>query len=110
VGALIGIGRECVSNEWATMTEQEQAAARQERLNEPGSEPPCPFCQKAKSKAKRLHPVQPVRSELAGGGGLEPKPEGRAVGEVLSRCPVDPKHLFFRNGAEFWCSGCKRAY
>jgi ribosomal protein L37AE/L43A len=26
--------------------EQQQEAARQERLNEPGTEPPCPFCKR----------------------------------------------------------------
>ena len=30
--------------EWATMTREEQDKERQERLNESGSEPPCPFC------------------------------------------------------------------
>jgi ribosomal protein L37AE/L43A len=29
-----------------TMTLKEQEEARQERLNEVGSEPPCPFCQR----------------------------------------------------------------
>lgn len=29
-----------------TMTEQDRAAARQMRLDEPGTEPPCPFCQR----------------------------------------------------------------
>lgn len=29
---------------WSAMTVSEQEAARQERLNEVGTEPPCPFC------------------------------------------------------------------
>jgi hypothetical protein len=28
------------------MTPEEQEAARQERLNEPGTEPPCPMCER----------------------------------------------------------------
>jgi ribosomal protein L37AE/L43A len=30
--------------------EQQQEAARQERLNEPGTEPPCPLCQRPRVK------------------------------------------------------------
>jgi hypothetical protein len=37
-----------------------------------------PVLPKAKSKAKRLHPVLPVRSELAGGGGHLQEPGNRA--------------------------------
>lgn len=32
--------------EWAMMTLEQQELARQERLDEPGTEPPCPFCQR----------------------------------------------------------------
>lgn len=38
-------------SEWAMMGEQEQMVARQERLAEVGSEPPCPFC--ARPRVKR---------------------------------------------------------
>jgi len=32
------------------LTEEQQEAARQERLNEPGTEAPCPFCQRPRVK------------------------------------------------------------
>jgi len=32
------------------LTFEEQEAARQERLNEPGTEPPCPLCQRPRVK------------------------------------------------------------
>lgn len=34
-----------------------------------------PVLQDAKSEAQRLHPVQPVRSELVGGNGIAPRSE-----------------------------------
>ena len=44
--------------EWAMMTLEQQEEARQERLNEPGTEPPCPMCGRprvARSDYLRCH-------------------------------------------------------
>lgn len=79
-------------------------------LERGGDHAAVPVLPKAKSAAKRLRAVQPVRGELAGRGGSEPQPEGRAVGEVFGKCPVDPRHKFYRNGPGFWCADCSRAY
>jgi ribosomal protein L37AE/L43A len=36
--------------DWNTMTAAEQLQARQDRLNEPGIEMPCPFCERPRVK------------------------------------------------------------
>ena len=46
-----------------------------------GNPPTVPAVRNAKSPKKRLHPVQPMRSELAGRGELGRQPEGGAVPE-----------------------------
>jgi hypothetical protein len=79
-------------------------------LERAGDHAAVPVLPKAKGAAKRLRAVQPVRDKLAGRGGPEPQPEGRAVGEVFGKCPVNPKHRFLPNGKHYWCADCGRAY
>lgn len=71
-----------------TMPYEEQEGMRQVRLNEVGTEPPCPFCRRptAEGKAERLRPVQPVRSELAGWGGSDEGPATESAGKECGAC------------------------
>lgn len=62
----------------------------------------------AKSPAKRLRKVQPLRDELAGRGKSGEGPTVGAVGKAT--CPVDAKHRFLPYGDRWWCSDCRREY
>ena len=70
-----------------------------------------PIVRKAKGSEKRLHPVQPVRGELAEGGGSRERPETtESVKVVGGVCPNGASHRIYPNGDDWWCSDCKKSY
>ncbi len=57
-----------------------------------------PILPHAKSPTKRLHPMQPMRNELATRRGLEPR----------STTNSHQNHRVYRDGSRRWCSDCKQ--
>ena len=67
---------------------------------------PCPKCGLPRSQRSGLHPVQPLRVELASGGGRV-KESAVEQGAVPVKC-VQPGHTVFKNGAGWYCMTCDK--
>lgn len=77
-------------------------SAQQTRTSQrTGNRTAVPTVRKAKSKAERLHPVQPVRDELARGREHHGQPESRTLAEVHAG------HQTYKAGEQQYCATCK---
>ncbi len=81
------------------MTLEEQEAARQERLNEKGTEPPCPWCERPRVRRSDYIRCNPCATNWINGEDISKDPRAERRVAMLRTQGIEPTKTGMSGGA-----------